>query len=246
MHWIRLNEQPTLRASARASMVLATPGTSSSSTCPPQNHETSDRTICRRLPTMTFSTLAMIFLAVAGTSLMPPMYYDLPRLSSSCSRDRRAGQRDMKGATTKISTATRGTAPPSPGRKSGQSPCSSRPDTRRARDHRHPTPAAARIVHALDDQFANHPHQPRMIAHGCGPHHVDAQLVAKPADLHVEVVDHFHVLRQEADRHDHEVGQAPAACATGGCGRGCRAPATAGWAARCGSGRRGRCGTSSR
>ena len=72
VHWMRLNEQPTLRASARASMVLATPGTSSSNTCPPQNQETNDSTICRRLPTMTFSTLAMIFLAVAATSFINP------------------------------------------------------------------------------------------------------------------------------------------------------------------------------
>jgi len=70
VHWIRLNEQPTLLASARANMVLATPGTSSSSTCPSQSQETSESTICRRLPTITFSTLARIFLAVVVTSLM--------------------------------------------------------------------------------------------------------------------------------------------------------------------------------
>ena len=71
MHWMRLNEQPTLAASARASIVLATPGTSSSRMCPSQNQETSDSTICGRLPTITFSTLAMIFLAVVATSAMP-------------------------------------------------------------------------------------------------------------------------------------------------------------------------------
>ena len=65
---MRLNEQPTLAASARASMVLATPGTSSSRMCPSQNQETSDSTICDRLPTITFSTLPMIFLAVVATS----------------------------------------------------------------------------------------------------------------------------------------------------------------------------------
>ena len=51
-------------------MVLATPGTSSSRMCPSQNQETSDSTICDRLPTITFSTLAMIFLAVVATSAM--------------------------------------------------------------------------------------------------------------------------------------------------------------------------------
>ncbi len=67
---MRLNEHPTLRARARASMVFATPGTSSRSTCPSQNQETNDRMICRRLPTITRSTLAMIFLAVAIASVM--------------------------------------------------------------------------------------------------------------------------------------------------------------------------------
>ena len=83
MHWMRLNEQPTLRASERASIVLATPGTSSSSTCPPQNHETTESTIWRRLPTITRSTLLMIFLAVEGTSLMIlPWLYPLGRLAT--------------------------------------------------------------------------------------------------------------------------------------------------------------------
>ena len=64
MHWMRLKVQPTLRASARASIVLATPGTSSSRMCPSENQATSDRTSCWRLPTITFSTLAMIRFAV--------------------------------------------------------------------------------------------------------------------------------------------------------------------------------------
>ena len=70
VHWTRLNEQPTLLARVRARMVLATPGTSSKRMCPSQNHETSDKMICRRFPTITFSTLAMIFFAVAITSIM--------------------------------------------------------------------------------------------------------------------------------------------------------------------------------
>ena len=62
---MRLNEQPTLLASARAKIVFATPGTSSNSRCPSLNQATSDRMICCRLPTITFSTLAMIRFAVA-------------------------------------------------------------------------------------------------------------------------------------------------------------------------------------
>jgi hypothetical protein len=46
VHWIRLNEAPKLAASARASIVLATPGTSSSRICPSQNHATSDKISC--------------------------------------------------------------------------------------------------------------------------------------------------------------------------------------------------------
>ena len=37
VHWMRLNVAPTLLASARASIVLATPGTSSSRMCPSEN-----------------------------------------------------------------------------------------------------------------------------------------------------------------------------------------------------------------
>src|SRR5438105_15327485 len=61
LHCTRLNEQPTLRARARASMVLATPGTSSTSRCPSQKKAATERRSCCRLPTMTFSTLPTIF-----------------------------------------------------------------------------------------------------------------------------------------------------------------------------------------
>lgn len=67
VHCTRLNEQPTLRARARASMVLATPGTSSSNRCPSQKKPTTDSSSCGRLPTITFSTLPTIFDAVTAT-----------------------------------------------------------------------------------------------------------------------------------------------------------------------------------
>src|SRR5262245_337377 len=57
---MRRKVQPTLLANARAMIVLATPGTSSRSTCPSHSHATSTFTICCRLPTTTCSTFAMI------------------------------------------------------------------------------------------------------------------------------------------------------------------------------------------
>src|SRR5690606_21671111 len=62
--------QPTLLANARASMVLATPGTSSRSMWPSENQAASASTICGRFPIIARSTFAMIFLAVALTSIM--------------------------------------------------------------------------------------------------------------------------------------------------------------------------------
>ena len=63
-------------------------------------------------------------------------------------------------------------------------------------------------IEPLDDQLADHPHEARMIGHHVRSDHVDAQLVAQPRDFHVEVIDDFHVLRQETDRHDDDVSDA--------------------------------------
>ena len=60
VHCTRLNLQPTLLASALASIVFATPGTSSNKMCPPLNHVTSDNTSCLRFPTIACSTFPMI------------------------------------------------------------------------------------------------------------------------------------------------------------------------------------------
>ena len=79
VHWIRLKEQPTLTASALASMVLASPGTSSNRKWPSQNHETKERRICCRLPTIAFSTLAIIFLVTSLTSLMVASFSTIER-----------------------------------------------------------------------------------------------------------------------------------------------------------------------
>ena len=61
--------QPTLRARARASIVLATPGTSSSRMCPSQKYAATASVSCGRLPMMTFSMLAMMRLAMPATSM---------------------------------------------------------------------------------------------------------------------------------------------------------------------------------
>src|SRR5262245_23401031 len=60
-------------------MVLATPGTSSRRMWPSQKYATSARISCWRLPTMTFSTLAMILLATTAASDMHPSLSVLPR-----------------------------------------------------------------------------------------------------------------------------------------------------------------------
>ena len=59
MHWIREVVAPSIdRAMARASTVLAVPGTSSSRTCPSQRSAHATSSICPRLPTTTHSTLS--------------------------------------------------------------------------------------------------------------------------------------------------------------------------------------------
>ena len=65
---MRLKVQPTLRASARASMVLPVPGTSSMRICPRLSTAIRASSISVRLPTITRSTLAMIRDATAESS----------------------------------------------------------------------------------------------------------------------------------------------------------------------------------
>src|SRR4051794_8592348 len=60
VHWMRAAAAPvTLCASARASTVLAVPGTSSIRTCPSQAAAATTSSICRRLPRTTVSTLSI-------------------------------------------------------------------------------------------------------------------------------------------------------------------------------------------
>src|SRR5579862_1441403 len=68
VHWIRLKVQPALCANARASIVLATPGTSSINRCPSASQTAVASTTCSCLPTMTFSTLATSCCAMGETS----------------------------------------------------------------------------------------------------------------------------------------------------------------------------------
>ena len=68
---MRLNVQPRLRERARASMVLATPGTSSKSTWPSAQYAASVSTISLCLPTITFSMLSMMRLTTGRTGEFP-------------------------------------------------------------------------------------------------------------------------------------------------------------------------------
>jgi hypothetical protein len=65
----RFEAQFTLRARARASMVLATPGTSSSRMWPSQRYATRQRVIWGFFPRMTFSMFARTRAAMAATSM---------------------------------------------------------------------------------------------------------------------------------------------------------------------------------
>jgi prevent-host-death family protein len=62
-----------------------------------------------------------------------------------------------------------------------------------------------RRIDPFERQLADHLHKARMIANHVRPHHIDAQLLAKPADFHVKIVDNLHRFRQEADRHNDHV-----------------------------------------
>jgi hypothetical protein len=44
-----------------------------------------------------------------------------------------------------------------------------------------------------------------MHAYGSRAHHVDTSLLTDRASFCVEIVQHFHVIRNETDRHEHDV-----------------------------------------
>ena len=59
--------------------------------------------------------------------------------------------------------------------------------------------------HSFDDQLADHADEARVSADGGGADHVDAELVAKLAGFRVEIVEHFQMVGDEADRRDDDV-----------------------------------------
>jgi hypothetical protein len=59
VNWMRLTLQSTLRARARASIVLPTPGTSSMRRCPSLSSTVTAVSMTGRLPSMTVSIAAM-------------------------------------------------------------------------------------------------------------------------------------------------------------------------------------------
>ncbi len=71
VNWMRLTVQSTDRASALASMVLPTPGTSSMSRCPSASSTVREAVIASRLPAMTVSTFCTMPAAREPTSSMP-------------------------------------------------------------------------------------------------------------------------------------------------------------------------------
>ncbi len=65
--------------------------------------------------------------------------------------------------------------------------------------------SSADFAQALFDQLANHSNERGMGAHGGSACQRDPELVGVVPGLVVEVPDHFHVIRQEADWRDHDV-----------------------------------------
>ena len=63
------------------------------------------------------------------------------------------------------------------------------------------------VAHAFLDQLADHGHEPRVRACSGGALHRDAKLVAQFGRFGVQVVEHFDVVGDEADRHDDKVRQ---------------------------------------
>ena len=61
---------------------------------------------------------------------------------------------------------------------------------------------------ALGDQVANHADEDRVGADGGRSHHLDPQLAAEVGRLGVEVVQHLHVVGDEADRCNHQLAAA--------------------------------------
>jgi hypothetical protein len=61
------------------------------------------------------------------------------------------------------------------------------------------------LSHSFADQFANHFEKRGMYADSGGPHHPHAARVADLACFGVQVVQHFHVIRDKSDRHNYYI-----------------------------------------
>src|SRR5262245_31059314 len=57
----------------------------------------------------------------------------------------------------------------------------------------------------LFHELANHADEPRVSANGGGTDHIQAELLSSQAGFFVQIVQHFHVIRDEADRNDDDV-----------------------------------------
>jgi len=91
VHCKRLKVRPSEAATARASMVLPVPGTSSRRTCPSHSSATISSSMVARLPTMTRSTLSMTVSAKRWTCrgfILTPRPLIVPDLMGSCKPSR--------------------------------------------------------------------------------------------------------------------------------------------------------------
>ena len=64
------------------------------------------------------------------------------------------------------------------------------------------------VAHSFDNQFADHLHEARVRADRGATDHVHSQLVADIVSFDIQIEHDFHVIRNEADRRDHDIGDA--------------------------------------
>jgi hypothetical protein len=71
-----------------------------------------------------------------------------------------------------------------------------------------PDSARRAQANAFLDQFSNHFQKFGMHSHRAGAHQIHAVLARDVSRFGVQIVDHFHVIGNESDGHNHHVGAA--------------------------------------
>jgi len=61
------------------------------------------------------------------------------------------------------------------------------------------------VVGAFENEFVNHLDESGMHAGSCGANHSNPEFVREVLRFEVEVLDHFHVVRDKTDRRDNDL-----------------------------------------